>query len=126
MVHASVARTSDRWNALMALIPLAAMVLSTVVAAGACRQAPRQTPTAPSLSLPSTSDLRISGVPPVADVGESIQLAASVMLPDGQRKLADAQWRSSNASVATISNTGLLSVVGRGAATIFADALEQS
>jgi hypothetical protein len=60
-------------------------------------------------------------------VGQVVPLSASVTLPSGgQKQIADASWQSSNAGVATVSSTGVVTVTGFGVADIFARAYGQS
>ena len=48
------------------------------------------------------------------------------MNPDGTTKLTDGVWESSDVSVATISSSGVLSVVGHGRADITAAAYQHA
>jgi hypothetical protein len=60
---------------------------------------------------------------PSLQVGESMQATARLLNPDGDEVTAkSASWSSSNASVATVSQTGLITAVAPGAATITASA----
>jgi hypothetical protein len=74
-------------------------------------------PAVMDLTLP-TSQLKLS-------VGDSVQLIPSVTLAAGVTKLSgDAVWTSSDEKVATVSSSGLLTVVGNGGADVVATAYE--
>jgi len=94
------------------------------VIVGACEKAPNVT--GPSSPVTPTTGLTISSLPSPLTVGQSVQLTAMVVLPDGTTKLTDAAWKSSEVSVATISSSGVLSVVGRGGADITAAAYQHA
>jgi hypothetical protein len=66
-------------------------------------------------------------MPTTLAVGQSVQLIAMVVLPDGTRKqTTNAVWASMDTSVATISSTGLLTVVGFGGTDVRATAYQQA
>src|SRR5262245_50781681 len=72
-------------------------------------------PVAPTHVPTVLTSLTISGVPLSGKVGDSVQLAASTVMPDGSTKaVGDVAWKFSDASVATVSATGLLTIVGPG------------
>jgi hypothetical protein len=62
----------------------------------------------------------ISGVPVAPAVGQSAQLTATVTLPDGTRLNATSQatWQSSAVGIATVTSSGLLSIVAPGEADV--------
>jgi hypothetical protein len=91
----------------------------------ACSASTPATP-APTLVQTAISALTINNLPRSLRIGESVELTASVTLPNGTTKLADGvAWRSSNPAVATVSPTGVLSAVGSGGVDIVASAFEQ-
>jgi hypothetical protein len=103
-------------------------LVAVVVSGGGCAAT---TPTSPALSalppVPSASALTIGELPPTVTVGQSIQLIATVTLPDGaEKQVLDPTWHSSNVHVATISPTGLMTVVGNGTADVSASAYGHS
>jgi Carboxypeptidase regulatory-like domain/Bacterial Ig-like domain (group 2) len=67
--------------------------------------------------------ISVVGVASPVTLGQKIQLSASVAFSDGAQKDATAQvsWHSSDTNVASISSTGLLTIVGAGEADITAD-----
>jgi len=83
-----------------------------------CRQAPPTTPTA----VPVITAIAITGLPTAFTVGASAQLAARVTFSDGASKDATNRvaWNSSDPSVATISSSGLLRIIGPGDSDITA------
>ena len=93
-----------------AIVPLALLLLGL----GACANPTPSPPTAPT--LPSASSVTISGLPPAFTIGQSVQLRASVALPDGTQLDATSKviWQSSDPNVATVSSTGLLAAGGPG------------
>jgi hypothetical protein len=98
-----------------------------VVMVSACEKTPAQNIAAPTPSLTPTTGLTIGSLPSPLTVGQSVQLTAMVVLPDGATKLTDdAVWKSSDASVMTISSSGVLSVVAHGSADITATAYQHA
>jgi hypothetical protein len=94
------------------------LLLSMMLATSACEQQPQHTPVVPTPLLPAVTEITIDGLSTPLAVGQSVQLAALVTLPDGTRKVADAAWASSDNAIATVSATGVLTVVRQGAANI--------
>jgi len=68
------------------------------------------------------SALVVTGVPATLSVGQSIQLAATATFLDGTtlNVTGIATWKSSNPSVAIVSNSGLLAAIGPGTVTVTA------
>lgn len=63
----------------------------------------------------------IAGLPESVAYRQSVQLTAVVTLEDGaQKQTPDAAWQSSDPTVATVSSTGLLNIVGFGDADVTA------
>jgi hypothetical protein len=76
-----------------------------------------------SPTTPSTvSGLVVTGATPLTRIGQTVQLIATATLPDGtsQNVTTTATWRSSDASVATVSSGGLVTALATGIATITA------
>jgi Bacterial Ig-like domain (group 2) len=78
--------------------------------------------TRPTSTGPSVTEITITGLPPNVTVGQSSQLTASVTFSDGTKKDATSSvaWQSSDATVATVSSTGLLTMTGAGEALLSA------
>jgi hypothetical protein len=82
--------------------------------------------TSPAQPTPASSAPAVSGVSigefATPAIGQSVQLTATVTLSDGTRKDATAQaaWRTSNPSTATVSGTGVLVAVAPGEVDISA------
>lgn len=93
-----------------------ALWLAVSVAVGCSEPSP--TPAAPTSAVPSS--LTIVGVPTTPSIGQSAQLTARATLADGTSKVVTdgVAWQSSNAAVAAVSTTGLLTVAGSGDADI--------
>jgi Bacterial Ig-like domain (group 2) len=88
----------------------------TVFVTAACATSPTSFAPAPTISA-----LVIVDLPSQFEVGDSAQLRAVVRLSDGSEKLLTASqitWQISNASVATISPTGLLLLSAPGPVTV--------
>jgi hypothetical protein len=79
--------------------------------------APPVTPAAPTISSVS-----VSGTNTFTEAGARSQLTARVTLSDGtsEDRTNTATWQSDNAAVATVSSTGMLTVVGTGDTSITA------
>jgi uncharacterized protein YjdB len=95
------------------LASLGALVLLAV-----CGAACTDSPTLPSSTITS---LTITGTAP--KVGETSQYAANVVLatsPDVQNATSLVTWQSANASIATVSKTGLVTGVANGTTTLTA------
>jgi hypothetical protein len=97
---------------------------SVLVTSSACENGKLRSPAVPTPSVPVPSSLAISRVPTTLAVGDSVQLTASVTLPDGTQKSSDAVWTSSNDSVATVSSTGFVTILGQGGVNITATAYD--
>jgi hypothetical protein len=100
------------------------LLVCMALAISACQNTPRQNPAVPTPLLPAVTDTVIDGLPTPLNVGQSVQLTALVALPDGTKKASDAAWASSDTNIATVSSTGLLTVVRQGGATITATAYQ--
>ena len=100
-----------------------------VLGVTACDNSTARPPVLPTPVLPSVTALAINGLPSSLTVGTSVQLVASVTLPDGTTKLvAGVTWSFSDATVATVSSGGLLTVTGVGegdATAMFQNARER-
>jgi len=57
-------------------------------------------------------------IPSIVRVGQSIQASATATKSDGSAQLVGTGWRSSNTSVATITDAGVITGVGNGTTTI--------
>lgn len=95
-------------------------VLASTVAASACGSGSSSAPTSPSAGSVVTLD--ITGAASFTEAGQSAQLKATATLGDYTKQdvTTTAVWRSSNASVATVSGTGLVTALGLGVASITA------
>jgi hypothetical protein len=100
------------------LRPVLVLVAVTLTACSA------PTPTVPTASiapLPTVVKITIAGLPTSVTYQESVQLTAMVTLADGaQKQTLDVAWQSSDPTVATVSRTGLLTLVGFGDADVTA------
>src|SRR5258706_10778104 len=100
------------------LIVLAALGLAS------CSNPSPTAPGAPSVSaspLPTVVKLTITGLPTTVAYQQSVQLTATVTLADGtQQRRLDAAWQSSDTTVATVSPTGVLTMIGFGDADVTA------
>lgn len=86
-----------------------------VVSLGACTQPSPTVPATPTIVATPVSGLTIGGLPSSVAVGQSFQLTAMVTLPDGsQKQTQGAAWKSSDTAGATVSSTGLLTIVAAG------------
>ncbi len=94
----------------------------TALMSAACDSTKPPTPSAPIQTTPTVTAVSISGLPAAFVVGESVQLTAFAILPDGTKldATATANWTSSAPAVATVSATGLLTVTGIGDADVSA------
>ena len=99
----------------------------TLLAAGVILQSAcdsRKAPTRSTQLPPAVSDITISGLPSTLNVGQTAQLIVLALLSDGTSTAVaqgDASWQSSDANVATVSPSGLLTVTGSGEAHIRAE-----
>lgn len=98
---------------------LAGVITVALSACGGSSNTP--TPTTPSVQATVTA-VAITGTATLTVSGQANQLAATATLSDGtaQNVTSAATWQSSNAAVATISGTGLLTAVAAGTTTITA------
>ena len=94
--------------------------LAPAVAASACGSGSSSPPTSPTSA--SVTSVNISGTANFTEAGQTAQLAATATFSDNTKQdvTATAAWRSLNASVATVSGTGLVTALGLGAASITA------
>src|SRR5438270_11878815 len=113
-----------------ALRPVSAIVL--LVAAIGCGGSTSSTsptlspPTTPVPSTPSVTSLAVSGTTP--QIGATVQFSATATLSNGssQTVTIQATWSSSNLSVATVNNAGVVSAVGVGESDVIATYLSVS
>ena len=110
-----------RSRAIAAIIGFCAVVQLT-----ACEKAKLENLTAPTPPVTPTSGLTIDSVSTSVAVGDAVQLTVRVVLPDGITKPTDAAWQSSDPSVTTVTDAGLVKVRANGSATITATAYEQT
>jgi PKD domain-containing protein/Big-like domain-containing protein len=99
------------------------LTLLTAITLAACARPSPTAPAPPAQTLPTVSGLSISGLPASFSYGLSVQLKAIATLSDGTQKETlevAAVWQSSDKSVATVSDTGLLVVTGFGDADVTA------
>jgi len=75
-------------------------------------------------TIPATSVTIAGGVAHNLDVGQTLQLAATVA--PGNATYQDVTWSTSNAAVATVTTDGLVKAVGSGTATITATTVDGS
>ena len=76
----------------------------------------------PVAPTPTTTSVSVTFSAETIRVGDTVQFEARETLSNGQTRVAtSATWGSDNPAVATVSQTGLVTAVGVGTATIFAD-----
>ena len=77
----------------------------------------------PAAPTPTTSSVAVTfALGGTSFIGDRVQFQATSTLSDGTTQVAtDAVWGSDNTAVATVSPTGLVTAVGAGEVTIFAD-----
>src|SRR5213594_684398 len=100
-----------------------ALTLLAAITLAACAKPTPTAPAAPAQTLPAVTGLTISGVPASFSYRQSVQLKAIATLSNGTQKETlevAAVWQSSDKSVATVSDTGLLVVTGFGDADVTA------
>jgi hypothetical protein len=99
-------------------IVLTLITLGAPCASWSCKGS-SDTPTTPSSAV---SALEVSGATPLTGIGQTVQLKATATLSDGtsQNVTTTATWRSSDASVATVSSGGLVTALSSGISTITA------
>lgn len=95
-----------------------ALALGCSFLAAACSH--DSTPSTPSPQSPTVTSVAVEGAAPI--VGATTQLQARATLSDGTTQLVTSQatWRSSNASVLTVSASGVATGVGPGDADVTA------
>src|SRR5262249_29998975 len=73
-------------------------------------------------SSPTVSSIAVTGIAPLSRAGQTIQLTATAAMSDGstQNVTATASWQSSNAAVANVSTSGIVTAATSGAVTITA------
>ena len=78
-------------------------------------------PTAPT--APTVSSIVVAPANPSAPVfiGQTVQFTATSTLSDGQMQTGHGTWGSDNTNVATVDQTGMVTAVAAGEATIFVD-----
>lgn len=100
---------------------LRTVLLCSVLTLHACSN-DSGTPSTPS--SPSPTGLAIRGLAAPLTRGQSVALAIDVILPDGTKQLVSpSTWRSSDTTVATVSETGVVTAVSFGGAEISVRAL---
>jgi hypothetical protein len=105
-----------RWGGVSVALLLAASACTKEVTMSQVGPTVEQTP-------PTVSGLTIQGANVVfSAAGQTLQLTALVLMSNGttQNQTSAATWSSDNPAVATVSNAGLVTAVGEGAATISA------
>jgi hypothetical protein len=82
----------------------------------ACSPEAVRTPTVPTSGPAVVTALSISGLPSDLVTGTRVQLTATATLSDGSNRdvTTTAEWRVSNAQVASISSTGILAIANPG------------
>src|SRR5262245_26013068 len=70
-------------------------------------------PTNPTPQTPSVTSVSVTGTLPGASPGQSAQFAATAAFSNGSTQVVTTQanWQSSNTSVATVSGTGTVTTV---------------
>ena len=103
---------------------LAAVIAFVILGLGNTENQTSSTPgTVPSGTVSSTKVLTVEIAPqsPSITIGSTIQLITSLKDEGGKSVnsgIGDVQWESSNASVATVSSSGLVTGIGIGSATL--------
>jgi Bacterial Ig-like domain (group 2) len=100
------------------------LILIGLVCSWSCSGSSSSSPTTPTTtsSAPTVSSVAVSGGTALAAAGQTSQLTATATFSNGttQNVTATATWQSSNAAIATITSSGVVTAVGSGAATITA------
>ena len=84
----------------------------------------KKTPTAPEISDPTQTGVTVTSSKSTIWVGQTDQMTATVTMSDGSTKAATGTWGSDNTSVATVNQSGLVTAVSSGAATIYIDLVD--
>lgn len=109
------------------------LLLSLMLLAGAACSSSKSTPTAPDPVAPAppalvtpvapiVTNVTVTGTSSFTEAGARSQFTATVTLSDGKTedRTSTATWSSSNATVATVSSQGLVTVLASGDASITA------
>ena len=98
----------------------AAVVIGVLSCGGGGGGSTPTTPNPPPPASPTLTSLTVTAPSPSARVGESAQFTATALMSNAtsQTVTSQASWQSSNGSVATVSNTGMVAAVGPGVADI--------
>lgn len=109
------------------------LLLSLMLLAGAACSSSKSTPTAPdpvapappapvTPATPIVTNVTVTGTSSFTEAGARSQFTATVTLSDGKTedRTSTATWSSSNATVATVSSQGLVTVLASGDASITA------
>ena len=103
--------------------------VATFIACAAVAACGGSTPTAPAATpQPTMTTLTVSAPPGTMKVGETVQLTATASFLDGHRATSGfaVTWTTSNATVAAVSATGLVTAKADGNARISASTSEMS
>lgn len=82
----------------------------------------KKTPTTPNIPNPTQTAVEITSTKTTIWIGETAQLTATVKMSDGSTKSATGTWGSDNTAVATVNESGLVTGIGAGTATIYCEA----
>ena len=109
----------------MRKVSLCGAGLALLLAASACTKEVTMSQVGPTVEQtpPTITGLTIQGANVVfSAAGQTLQLTALVVMSNGttQNQTSAAAWSSDNPAVATVSNAGLVTAVGEGAATVAA------
>jgi len=77
--------------------------------------------TTPEIPIPTATIVMVSSPNSEIAVGQKEQMTATVTMSDGTTKAATGTWGSDNPSVATVDQSGLVTAIKPGAATIYID-----
>lgn len=78
----------------------------------------KKTPTVPDIPDITVTSVTVTSTNSTISVGQTEQMTATVTMSDGSTKAATGTWGSDNTSVATVNQSGLVTGIGTGTATI--------
>ncbi len=78
----------------------------------------KKTPTVPDIPDPTQTAVTVTSTNSTISVGQTEQMTATVTMSDGSTKAATGTWGSDKTNVATVNQSGLVTGIGAGTATI--------
>ena len=82
----------------------------------------KKNPTAPDIPDPTVTGVTVTSNNSTIWVGQTEQMTATVTMSNGTTKAATGTWGSDNTNVATVNQSGLVTGIAAGDATIYCDA----